>query len=130
MILRPQDLRVGNYINYENTTHVVTELHAEKLIHVWYEIRHEGYVTRYDQVCPIPINVHEVERLGFVEDLDRLKYTEGYYDNMGYFIENDADTFWLCQHLDEDDSIRIATFEFVHELQNLYFDITKRELVY
>lgn len=130
MNLRPQELRVGNYVNYENTTHVISELHAEKVIHFWINYGGDGYVTKYDQILPIPINVHEVEKLGFNEDFNRLKNCEGYFDERGYYIENDADTFWLCQYIDEDYGVRIATIEFVHDLQNLYFAITKFELEY
>jgi hypothetical protein len=128
MFLRPQDLRIGNYINYENTTHIVTELHQEKLIHNWINYAGDAYVTKYTQILSIPLSVKEIENLGFQEDFDRIKHVDGYFDNQGHFIEVDGDAFWLCRHNDENDYVRIAPMDFVHELQNLYFDLTKNEL--
>jgi hypothetical protein len=128
MILTPQNLRIGNYINYENTTHVVSELHQEKIIHHWIKHNGDGYVTRYDQILSIPLSVREIENLGFQEDLNRIKNMNGFYDDFGYFIEHDGDAFWFCRHNDEDDFVRLVPVEFVHDLQNLYYLFTKKEL--
>lgn len=130
MILRPQDLRVGNYINYENTTHVVSELHQEKIIHHWIKHNGDGYVTRYDQILSIPLSVREIENLGFQEDFNRIKYVEGFYDDNGYLIEHYGDIFWFCRHNNKYDFERLVPVDFVHELQNLYFLFTKKELTF
>lgn len=130
MFLKPQDLRIGNYINYENTTHVVTELHEDKIIHHWIKHGGDGYVTRYNQILSIPLSIREIENLGFQEDFERIRDMEGYYDNNGYFIEHDGDAFWFCRHLDEDDYVRLVPVDFVHELQNLYYLFTKKELTF
>jgi len=130
MFLEPQELRIGNYINYENTTHVVAELHKEKIIHFWINSGHDGYVTTYNQVQAIPLTTREILDFGFEEDFDRVKYFEGYFDNNGMCIEHDGDNFWLCQHRDEDEVVRIAVVDDVHELQNLYYHITGKELTY
>jgi hypothetical protein len=128
MNLTPNSLRVGNYVNYENTTHVIDEIHQEKVIHHWIKSGHDGYVTKYSQILMIPISIKEIEHLGFILDGDL------YFDNNGYCIDVSNDIFWLCQHIQylkkDDEIIKIARIDYLHELQNLYYDLTKRELKY
>lgn len=129
MFLTPKDLRVGNYVNYENTTHVIDEIHTERVIHHWINYGGDGYVTHYTQILMIPISIKEIENLGFILDDDRVKNNPDlYFDDRGYCIEVDGDSFWLCKHNDENDVQRIVSIDYVHDLQNLYYDLTKREL--
>lgn len=131
MFLTPRDLKVGNYVNHDNTTHVVDEIHTKKIVHHWIDSKSDETITTYKEILSIPLSVREIEHLGFMEDGNRIRNVdEAYFDNKGYFIENDAGTYWLCQHHDEDDYQRVAPIDFVHELQNLYFDLTKRVLTY
>jgi hypothetical protein len=135
MNLTPNNLRVGNYVNYENTTHVIDEIHQEKVIHHWIKSSHDGYVTKYSQILMIPISIKEIINVGFILDADRIKLNSNlYFDNNGYCIDITNDIFWLCQHLQylkkDDEIIKIARIEYLHELQNLYYDLTKHELKY
>lgn len=128
MFLTSKDLRVGNYINYECTTHVVSEIHSEKIIHYWINSGHDGYVTNYKQILSIPITIEEVIKFGFHEDESGV-----YANDNGYAIVDDGEFFWLCRKNKTKDQNKlqyIASFDFVHELQNLYFDIAKKELIY
>jgi hypothetical protein len=128
MFLTPQELRIGNYINYENTTHIVTELHKEKIIHHWLNYADEGYVTSYSQILSIPLSVREIESLGFLPGVDDRYDNRYFYDNKGYVIDHNNDTFWFCRAKGEHHLDKIAEVDFVHQFQNLYFDITRREL--
>lgn len=131
MFLTSKDLRVGNYINYECTTHVVSEIHSEKIIHYWINSGHDGYVTNYKQILSIPITIEEITKFGFHEDKSGV-----YSNDNGYAIVDDGEFFWLCRMSrknkikDSDKLEYIATFDFVHELQNLYFHVAKKELKY
>lgn len=130
LLLTAKDLRIGNYINYECTTHVVAEIHREKIIHYWINSGHDGYVTNYKQILSIPLTEKEVIRLGFNEDFDLIKGVDGYYDDNGYCVILDLDNeVWFCQN-NNGTIFKIATIDFVHELQNIYFYITKKELKY
>lgn len=130
MFLRPKDLRVGNYINYENTTHVVDEIHHDKLFHHCVN-SHSEETAKYKEILSIPLSGKEIERLGFELDDKRVRNNPDlYFDNMGYCVEDDGGMYWICQHRDEDDVVRIVSIDFLHELQNIYFDLTKRELTY
>lgn len=123
MFLKPQDLRIGNYINYECTTHVVAELHEDKLIHHWWNFAADGYVTKYNQILSIPLTGIELEKLGFEEK------ENGYFADSNFFLAEIHEDFWLCELID-DKVVRYAQVDFVHELQNLYYFFTKQELKY
>ena len=124
MFLKPQDLRIGNYINYECTTHVVAELHEDKLIHHWWNFVSDGYVTRYNQILSIPLTRTELERLGFEEK------EEGYFADSNFFLAEIGEDFWFCEMKGENKVVRYAKVDFVHELQNIYYFFTKQELNY
>ena len=70
--MEKEDLRIGNYVNYEQTTHTIAELHSDKVLHVWNgsKDRHgsgwDGYYTNYDQIKPIELTDEEFISLGFV----------------------------------------------------------------
>ena len=128
MFLTNKDLRIGNYVNYENTTHVVTELHGDKLIHHWINTSSDGYVTPYKAILSIPVNIPEINKFGFFEDFNRQENIY-YHDNNGYCIFDAVTRYWLCK-LEDNNLIKLASFDFVHELQNLYFFHTKKELEY
>ena len=124
MFLKPQDLRIGNYINYECTTHIVAELHEDKLIHHWWDFAADGYVTRYNQILSIPLTCSELEKLGFEEKED------GYFSDSNFFLVEIDQNFWLCELKEDNIVIRYAEVDFVHDLQNLYYFFTKQELKY
>lgn len=128
MFLTAQDLRVGNYINYENTTHIVTELHQEKIIHNWINSLSDGYVTRYNQILSIPITIKELDSLGFIEDFEIIENVKGYWNDTKYFVELIGDDYWFSELKKNGEIIQHLPVDFVHELQNVYFFFTKKEL--
>jgi hypothetical protein len=126
MFLTPHDLRVGNYINYENTTHVVAEIHQEKIIHYWLNSGGDGYVTSYKQILSIPISTHEIEKFGYNENEDDSALFE---HHSGFSLLHVGDDFILTKKIDGK-LISLHTVDFVHELQNLIFLLTKEKLTY
>jgi hypothetical protein len=124
MFLKPQDLRIGNYINYEFTTHVVAELHEDKLIHHWRNSMVDGYVTKYYQILSIPLTHTELEKLGFEEK------EKGYFRDSNFFLAEIGEDFWLCELIEGNKVVRFAKVDFVHELQNMFYFFTKQELKY
>lgn len=124
MFLKPQDLRIGNYINYECTTHVVAELHEHKLIHHWWNYPADGYVTNYKNILSIPLTDNELERFGFEE-----KENEYFIDN-NFLLKKINGDFWLCKLIEEMKLVHYMKIDFVHELQNIYYFFVKLELKY
>lgn len=130
MFLKPQDLTIGNYINYEQTTHIVVELHKDKLIHHWIKHSNDEYVTRYDQILSIPLTHSELENLGFNEDDVFLENRKGYFADTDIFVEKVGEDYWLSEFVNEYEVIRYVKIDFVHELQNMYYYHTKKEVKY
>ena len=119
MFLKPQDLRIGNYINYESTTHIVVELHEDKLIHHWWNYAADTYETNYNQILSIPLTHIELENLGFYEK------ENGYFTDSNFFLVEINEDFWLCK-LIGDKVVHYAKIDFVHELQNIFYFFTKQ----
>lgn len=128
MFLTSKDLRIGNYINYESTTHVVSELHANKLIHHWLGYYNEGYVTSYNQILSIPISKKELEDLGFNEDRENENIYR--FETSSFYVEELNGDFYLCQDKPKGNKVSICSISLVHEFQNVFFDLTRIELKY
>jgi hypothetical protein len=102
------ELRIGNIISYENTAHVVEELHSDKVIHSW---NGERYVSSYDSIEGFPITA----MLRFNFNLDAFWQTKlcvRLGDNGFYIVYGQEEIF--IQH--------------VHRFQNFYFAYTGEEL--
>lgn len=139
--MKPQELRIGNYVKYNQHVLKIKAINSHK-VKGW----QDGYITSVDQegksktaiwaLSPIKITKEWLLDFGFekiVFDSEETGYGENYVlnlnsktkivfeDDMSFGIENSLiDTHWLELEFDK--------FEGVHELQNLYYALTKKEL--
>jgi hypothetical protein len=141
--MNKSEIQIGNYINYEQTTHQVDELHSDKVIHHWLKSGSDGYVTSYEQISPIEISDEELTKFGFErfkkkdslvssELLDYWEKRYGEVDEIGvrpaFIIWTDRKVSYfsmksLNKHTDK-------KFKYVHELQQLFKLHSDRDLVY
>jgi len=129
MHLTAKDLRIGNYINYESTTHVVSEIKFDKLVHYWLSYKNDGYVTTYESILPIPLSKRELECLGFIEDSEDDKVYR--IENSKFYVEEyKEEDYYLCYNNSKGVKMVITPISLVHEFQNIFFDLTKIELEY
>lgn len=83
---------------------------------------------------PIPLTTETIEKCGFPENEDK----DGYIIKFGYEISfkgfRDKQEFYIIidfygVHLANNDAVLMTTkINYLHELQNLYFDLTFKEL--
>jgi hypothetical protein len=128
MILK-NELRIGNYVDYERTTHVVTRLLEYFVSHDWYKtIGKDDYDTSYDSINPIPLTPELLGKCGFKkrgvryidyihEGLDELTLDPSYDNEYRLYVEAGEYTRVIADHI-----------KHLHQLQNLYFALTGREL--
>lgn len=139
------DLQIGNYINYEQTTHIIDELHNNKVIHYW--VNHsnsDGYVTSYDDISPILISEDILLKFGF-EHLKKnvslnvggelFDYWEKIYGDINEFGIRPAFTIWTDKKVSffSLKGVLKSTdrkYNSIHELQQLYKLHTKEGLKY
>ncbi|WP_163321660.1 hypothetical protein [Draconibacterium mangrovi] len=137
--MESNELRIGNLVDYEKTTHRITAINTTpKNDYSFCEsqwINEEGneyYSHTFDLINPIPLTEEWLRKFGF----DDKEYKPGYIgidykDGMilsfvlckpGKLFEAQKHyTFELRDHY-------INPIEYVHQLQNFYFAITGQEL--
>lgn len=127
-----KELRLGNYVMYEQTTHVVTAI-SRTLVETHWHGGTENYFHLTDELDPIPLTEEVLLKCGF-SDKD---YKQGYigidYESGAMTFDfvlnkpgvignwNKCYTFSLPEH-------RFVNIDYLHQLQNLYFDLTGEEL--
>lgn len=139
--MKPQDIRIGNYVYYEHTTHIVSGIHGNKVYSWWvkdgepvieYEakdisgtLEENPYMDVISQYEPIPLTEEWLIKLGFeklTDSNDGFKnttytYTKGisfivYFDGIRL-----STNFWMGNEK-----------HYVHQLQNLFYVLSGKEL--
>jgi len=139
--MKSQDLRIGNYLYYEHTTHIVSGVHGNKVYSWWVKdgepiIEYEAkdisgtqvenpYIDVISQYEPIPLTEEWLIKLGFeklTDSKDGFKnttytYTKGisfivYFDGVRL-----STNFWMGNEK-----------HYIHQLQNLFYVLSGKEL--
>lgn len=150
--MNKSDLQIGNYVNYEQTTHVITELHNDEVIHRWINISvgentsalNDVYQTSYGDIKQIEISENELLRFGFEHSKKNVSfnmggelfdYWEKMYGEVGEFGIRPAFIIWTDKKISFFSLKGILKttdrkYSGVHELQQLYKLFTNEELKY
>lgn len=131
--LKINDLRIGNLLNYEQTTHVVVGLLPERgsdgfIRTRWHRDPADLYQAPTSHHTGIPLSEEWLERMGFTNDsysnfrknIDEFLWLEISYE--------DYACTKLIEHPDLSDFGLKLKCKYVHQLQNLYFSISGEEL--
>ena len=139
--MKPQDLRIGNYVYYENTTHIISGIMGNKIYSWWvkdgkpvieYEQKDIGgaqvenpYMDVIDRHEPIPLTEEWLVKFGIELNFEELEsgFKLLYWVKGAFNLEIDKDGkiyFEVYSHYIE--------VKYVHQLQNLYFALTGEEL--
>ena len=125
--MKVEELRVGNLIKFDGITYKAESIHLEGCVGLNDIMYNEVYIN---DLKPIKLTEEWFIEFGF-------KYKNaGGYGKSGYFLEiknQDQDTFIFANNKLQ---VSIYTFsifidvniEYVHQLQNLYFALTGKEL--
>ena len=119
--MKPQGLRIGNYIISSGELrqeHTVTGMNEE---FVYFGPNYSSY---YKNIKPIPLTKIWIEKFGFENDKD---YKHLWTAKPGFCVAmNDISVHYCPQQrswITEGEEIK-----YVHQLQNLYFALTNKEL--
>lgn len=112
MEIDPIELRVGNYFEYKRQ---VLELSERDM---------QGLTELLPKLKPIPITGYRLSRLNFsiIKSTDNQgmhwqRYSAGLYFNL---FEKKDHSFTLYIN----DDIKLKHIQFIHQLQNVYYDLT------
>lgn len=129
--MEAKDLRLGNYVNDYGMCCEVTHLMLSRLV----EINNSGKTCI--NLTAIPLTEDWLVRFGLIK-----RYEENQFEDNGFTLDENGNKYYAWVD-DGVFSLEIQTngeiwfelysyyrhIEFVHELQNLYYALTKRELV-
>lgn len=121
--MKSNELRIGNMVIYEKTNHIVTGIYGELVMSRWIKQpeNEPDYSCNIAEISPIPLTEEWLVKMGFETDkivwwnglMSVAEYKEGFF----YLPTSQI-------HL-----IRGQRINYVHQLMNLYFALTGKELV-
>lgn len=122
------ELRLGNWVNYEATAHYITGLMSNGLVYSRWSKQtsdERDYQHTYLDITPIPLTIELLEKCGFQFSDSNEWYK--FYDlgELRCFIHQDNSKHVFCTYSGVSIDTRTSTF---HQLQNLYFALTGEEL--
>ena len=133
--MKATELRLGNYITTEymnKNIFKVISIHSDR---IYFESVRENFKsdTIQNYIKPIPLTEEWLINFGF----EKAKHSHGYdcyiKDGFDFDIVSHGKYWVLATYTDEScaNSLYFAhgRFEYVHQLQNLYFALTGSELV-
>ena len=141
--MKATELRIGNYVMYEQTTHIIRTLLNRICTSLWInDTVGDVYTHTFKDITPIPITEEWLLKFGFEKLANDGRYGYRYYIAIAdywYVIERDwrkeQSHFFGIEYTDcpnpKDDHIYHSfTFKLkhIHQLQNLYFALTGKEL--
>lgn len=150
--MKASELRIGNYVYYEHTTHIVSGVHENKVYSWWVKdgepvIEYKAkdisgtqvenpYMDVVSQYKPIPLTEEWLLRFGFV-NIDKgnnnfITYTDSEHN---YYLQidvrrKDGKYLILDNSFDDLRAFSMIDIEYVHQLQNIYYCLTGEELNY
>jgi hypothetical protein len=119
--MKAEELRIGNLVNFfdDNTIFVVTEINS---IGIGVENKEEATWIELDRFEPIPLTEEWLTKLGFKGRID-FKWI----DIVGIQIRGDK--YYLApKDLSNVIFHSIVEIKHVHQLQNIHFALTSKEL--
>lgn len=154
-MIKSNELSVGNYVllksNYEYQKNEIVKLLSidendgcyynvatnKKTVNKKYKKNKNGWCV-YQIIQPIPLNAEILKKLGFEDDDCLIDYVfseklETVTNVLGYCLKTKKAHFYQFRPdntLTNSSGVNLCKIEYVHELQNLFFLIFKKELTF
>jgi hypothetical protein len=120
--MEAKELRIGSYVNYFNDgKHSIISN-----IDWGYAHLNDASSIDYELIKPIPLTEEWLVNFGFVKDGKYTHFTKNISHGKDFILDysTKSNDYFLCDtHVD-------TNIKHVHQLQNLYFALTQKELTY
>jgi hypothetical protein len=119
------DLRIGNVLLYNNVKHDKFALIVEDVSKYGINYEEGNHMeVKFSELLPIKLTPEILEQVGF-----ELKYAEYYgIDCDGYFGSYDFLDVGNGIQVFDDEGCKVVLLEYLHDIQNFYYQFTKQEL--
>jgi len=126
--MNEKELRIGNYVN------LIAEGHEKEPDTFKWDLEdYEFYYDRMDFIKPIPLTEEWLLKFGFERIFENSNLFLNITNDIYFFLYNDKLKGCVRNHhTSYDNQLSELEFElnieFIHQLQNLYFCLTNKEL--
>jgi len=130
-----RELRIGNYVFYELTFHVITGIMEHTIMHAWMAGGSgpigAGYYTTEEELEPIPLDEDWLIRLGFTKKgEDKWQWVSAFCKDTNISIILDNGQFYILFDTLDPMCPREEPVHTVHNLQNIFIDIDNKYLTW
>ena len=122
-MIKPEELRKGNWLDFNGRAFQVDYFANGDTI----KLRLLSGPVHIESLNPTPITGEQLKKLGFekANDLDDYYYLElNKYTKLYYSVKHSVAEISVSMH-----GYIIRPTEYVHQIQNLYFDLEGKELL-
>ena len=134
-MIKANELRIGNYVNYEQTTHLITGVNIDYSISVWVDKENQEFLYQHqnNELKPIPLTEEWLIKFGFEKYSTKSEFycldsTSIYEGTLNYNYKNNFISLSGMNDDYHEELILVKPMLYVHQLQNLYFALTNEEL--
>jgi hypothetical protein len=128
-MIKENELRIGNYVNYEQTTHIITCVNIDYSISVWIDKNNKEHLYHHKNNELKPISLTEEWLLRFGAEYSHKVLDIKMYQLGLYFIAIRKEGFRFIKKSTNTGAYEpLKDLYFAHELQNIYHDLTNEEL--
>lgn len=132
--MKRADLRIGNLVEYENTYHTINQIRIERIF-----TRHHAqnkcecdYAHVIEELKPIPLTEEWLIKFGFSNIKEQTLNVKTFCKTFRIGKCTEQQTLFVELGSRGWTFIRVGypLYNYVHQLQNLYFALTNEELIY
>lgn len=117
-MIQTKELMIGNWVSYKENPIEVGGITENSICFFENNIGvRKGVLLKPNEIEPIPITEELLQKCGFEHNEDCIWVNE---HMVFHFFPGDMYLFLLCQ--------RLENIEFIHELQNAYYFLTRKHL--
>jgi len=126
--MEANELRIGNWVNYTKPKKKKVQITGIINSCLYYKGSKKGCLCDF-QFTPIPLTKKRLIRLGFEKELNHFTIITNQGHSVATIIISIENNTVLLED-DFNESISIKMPKYIHQLQNLYFALTGKELIY
>ena len=112
--MKQTELRIGNYVMNDRIVNTVTSIGKRSIGQI--TTQGNDILSRTELIKPIPITEEWLIKFGFEK-----RTPDGYYFDKGRMSINLPDVYYKI-------NFTLVKIYYIHQLQNLYFALTNKEL--
>lgn len=126
--MKANELRIGNFVNHQGRAQKIHSLNMSNVRVSELSFNDYNSTISNEIIKPIPLTEEWVLKLGFEENETNWCHYSLEYEPYSFIDISFDDELPTINIRGIDNDVNYFNFEYVHEIQNLHFLLTQREL--